>query len=98
MFTLGTVIAPTATTPLTASGVGNAIWIGSPASRLMRSVPFWRICPTAKEVSSIATSGAPRIGRYAIRSMRSPMTTVPRTMSTRAAGSGSPANRAKVTR
>ncbi len=62
-FTFGIVIAPSVTTPLSTSGLGNAIRVGLPARRVVRSVPFWRICPTANEVSSIATSGAPRIGR-----------------------------------
>ena len=61
--TLGIVIVPIAMTPLSCSGLGKAMSVGSPASRVVRSVPFWRICPTANEVSSIATSGAPRMGR-----------------------------------
>ena len=56
-------IDPIVMTPFRASGLGNAMRVGFPASRVVSSVPFWRICPTANEVSSIATSGAPRIGR-----------------------------------
>ena len=63
MLTLGIVIAPIVTTPLRTSGLGNAISVGRPARRVVSSVPFWRIWPTANELSSIATSGAPRIGR-----------------------------------
>ncbi len=63
MFTFGTVNAPMATTPLRTSGLGNAMSVGWPARRVVRRVPFWRICPTANELRSIATSGAPRSGR-----------------------------------
>ncbi len=61
--TLGMVIAPSVITPFSCSGLGNAISVGLPARRVVSSVPFWRICPTANDVRSIATSGAPRIGR-----------------------------------
>ena len=80
MLTFGIVIEPIVTTPLRTSGLGKAISVGSPARRVVSSVPFWRICPTANEVSSIATSGAPRIGRYATRSISRPTITVPTTM------------------
>ena len=60
---LATVIVPIVATPPRPSGLGNAICCGLPAMRVVRSVPFWRIWPTANELSSIATSGAPRIGR-----------------------------------
>ena len=50
-------------TPPRPGGLGNAICWGLSARRVVRSVPFWRIWPTANEVRSIATSGAPRIGR-----------------------------------
>ena len=62
-FTLGMRIVPIAMTPLSCSGLGKAISVGRPARRVVSRVPFWRIWPTANEVSSIATSGAPRIGR-----------------------------------
>ena len=61
--TFGIASAPMLTTPLSTSGAGKAIWIGRPESRVRRSTPFWRIWPTANEVSSSATSGAPRSGR-----------------------------------
>lgn len=63
MLSFGIVIAPSVTTPFSRSGLGNAIRVGLPARRVVSRVPFWRIWPTAKDVSSIATSGAPRIGR-----------------------------------
>ena len=94
--TLGTRIVPIEMTPLKASGLGKAISVGRPARRVVSRVPFWRIWPTANEVSSIATSGAPRIGRYAIRSIRSPTATVPNTMIGIATSSDSPAPRQKT--
>jgi len=61
--TLATVIDPSMITPLSCSGLGKAIRVGLPASLVVRRVPFCRICPTANELSSIATSGPPRSGR-----------------------------------
>ncbi len=61
--TFGIVIAPIVTTPLSRSGLGKAISCGLFASRVVSSVPFWRIWPTANDERSTATSGAPRSGR-----------------------------------
>ena len=63
--------------PDSSSGAGNAIWTGLPARRLASSAEFWRIWPTANELSRSATSGPPRSGRYATRSMARPMRIVP---------------------
>ena len=63
MLTLGIVSAPTVTTPRRKSIVGKAICTGCWAKREVSSAVFWRICPTANEVSRAATSGAWRIGR-----------------------------------
>ena len=61
--TLGTRKVPMLTTPEMSSGAGNAIWTGCPASRVTRSVPFWRMRPAANEVRRSVTSGPPRRGR-----------------------------------
>ncbi len=82
-FSRGTSSGPSEMAPDSSSGAGNAIWTGLPARRLASSAEFWRIWPTANEDSSRATSGPPRSGRYAMRSMTSPMRMVPTSMISR---------------